>query len=386
MLVLFYCLLLETSVRTQWIKALTPLSLNIPPKQWLRAASGAFLGVLISILCSNFLFGSQIALSLAAPIGASAVLLFVTSATPLAHPWSLLAGNVLSAVIGVLCALYIDDIILRAATSVCLAITSMLALRCLHPPSCAVALAITLSPNLSAQGFEIVIPVASQSLLLLCSALLFNNLTGTAYPRPTPAVATNIHQTADPLPTTRTSFNEADLDQALNEFGTYVDVHREDLEELLRLTEQHTFKRRTEHLTAVSIMSRDLRTGHPEMPIAEAWLRLKQHRLKALPIVDEHRRLVGIITLVDLLKHFELQAPGSRLQHLKYFRHKRLKHIMTTPVLSVSFTTPLLELVTLLSDRGLHYMPVVDEHRQLAGMITQTDLIAALYRGWIVQG
>lgn len=373
-------------MRTQWIKALTPLSLNIPPKQWLRAASGAFLGVLISILGSNFLFGSQIALSLAAPIGASAVLLFVTSATPLAHPWSLLAGNVLSAVIGVLCALYIDDIILRAATAVCLAITSMLALRCLHPPSCAVALAITLSPNLSALGFEIVIPVASQSLLLLCSALLFNNLTGTAYPRPTPAVATNIHQTADPLPTTRTSFNEADLDQALNEFGTYVDVHREDLEELLRLTEQHTFKRRTEHLTAVSIMSRDLRTGHPEMPIAEAWLRLKQHRLKALPIVDEHRRLVGIITLVDLLKHFELQAPGSRLQHLKYFRHKRLKHIMTTPVLSVSFATPLLELVTLLSDRGLHYMPVVDEHRQLAGMITQTDLIAALYRGWIVQG
>ena len=181
------------------------------------------------------------------------------------------------------------------------------------------------------------------------------------------------------------AFNEEDLDKALDEFGTYVDVRREDLEDLLRLTEQHTFKRRTEHLTAVSIMSRDLRTGHPEMPIEEAWIRLKEHRLKALPVVDQHRRLVGIVTLVDLLKYFELDAPISRFHRLRYLRNKRLKHIMTTPVISVTFATPLVELVSLLTDRGLHYMPVIDEHRQLAGIITQTDLIAALYRDWLSQ-
>lgn len=367
----------------QWLKAFTPLSLNIPPKQWLRAASGAFLGVLIAMLCSYWLFDSQIALSLAAPIGASSVLLFVTPATPLAHPWSVLAGNLLSATIGILCALYIDPVLLRAAIAVCLAISCMMVLRCLHPPSCAVALTITLNPTLYELGLEILLPVASQSLLLLCTALLFNNLTGTAYPRQAVPEAENIHKTADPVPTARTGFNEEDLDKALSEFGTYLDVRREDLEALLKLTEQHTFKRHTDHLTAVSIMSRDLRTGHPEMPIADAWQILKEHRLKALPIVDQHQRLLGIITLVDLLKCFELEAPNSRLQHLRYFRTKRLKHIMTTPVISVSFSTSLLELVTLLSDRGLHYMPVTDEYQQLVGMITQTDLIAALYRGLI---
>jgi CBS domain-containing membrane protein len=372
-------------VRAQWIKAFTPLSLNIPPKQWLRAASGAFLGVLSFMLCSHILFGSQIALSLAAPIGASAVLLFVTSATPLAHPWSILAGNLLSAAIGVLCAMYLDETAWRAAAAVSLAIVSMLALRCLHPPSCAIALVVSLSPNLHALGFAVLIPVFSQSLILLCIALIFNNLTGTAYPRVVPPPPENIHNTADPLPTTRSGFNDEDLDKALNEFDTYLDIHRKDLEDLLHLTEQHTFKRRTEYLTAVSIMSRDLRTGHPEMPIEEAWIRLKEHRLKALPVVDQHRRLVGIITLVDLLKYFELDAPISRFHRLRYLRNKRLKHIMTTPVISVNFDTPLIELVSLLSDRGLHYMPVIDEYRQLAGIITQTDLIAALYRGCLAQ-
>ena len=372
-------------MRAQWIKAFTPLSLNIPPKQWLRAASGAFLGVLASVLTSYLLFGSQTALSLAAPIGASAVLLFVTSATPLAHPWSILAGNLLSATIGVLCAMYFEEPTLRAATAVSSAILSMLALRCLHPPSCAVALTVTLNPSLHTFGCDILIPVFSQSLTLLAVALAFNNLTGTAYPRVASPATDNSHKTADALPIARTGFNQTDLDQALNEFGTYLDIRREDLEELLRLTETHTFKRRTEHLTAVSIMSRDLRTGHPEMPIAEAWRRLTEHRLKALPIVDQHQRLVGIVTLVDLLKYFELEAPISRFNRLRYVRHKRLEHIMTTPVISVSFDTSLIELVTLLSDRGLHYMPVIDEHRQLAGIITQTDLIAALYRGWLTQ-
>ena len=372
-------------MRAHWIKAFTPLSLNIPPKQWLRAATGAFLGVLSLMLCGHILFGNQIALSLAAPIGASAVLLFVTSATPLAHPWSILAGNVLSAAIGVLCAMHLGETAWRAAAAVSLAIVSMLALRCLHPPSCAIALVVSLNPNLYALGFAVLIPVFSQSLLLLCIALIFNNLTGTAYPRETAPVQKNMHNTADPQPIARTGFNEADLDQALGAFGTYVDIRREDLEELLRLTEQHTFKRRTGHLTAVSIMSRDLRTGHPEMPIEEAWIRLKEHRLKALPVVDQHRRLVGIITLVDLLKYFELDTPISRFQRLRYLRNKRLKHIMTTSVISVNFDTPLMELVSLLSDRGLHYMPVIDEHRQLAGIITQTDLIAALYRGCLAQ-
>lgn len=372
-------------MRAQWIKAFTPLSLNIPKKQWLRASCGIFIAVLACIFVNRWLFGSEVTLSLVAPIGASAVLLFVTSATPLAHPWSILAGNFISACIGVLGALYIDEPLLRATTTLCLAILSMLALRCLHPPSCAVALIAALSPSLMPLGFAVLIPVMTQSILMLSIALVFNNLTGTPYPRmPLPA-ADNTHHTADPLPSARTGFNEADLDQALSEFGTYVDIHRDDLEELLRLTEKHSFKRNTASLTTSAIMSRDIHTGHPEMPIEEAWDRLKTHRLHVLPVIDQHRRLVGIISLVDLLKYFELDKPVRRFHRLKYMRHIRLKHIMTTAVISAHFDTPLFELVTLLSDRNLHAMPVIDEHRQLAGMVTQTDLIAALYRNGLTR-
>ena len=53
--------------------------------------------------------------------------------------------------------------------------------------------------------------------------------------------------------------------------------------------------------------------------------------------------------------------------------------IMTSPVRTASVDQHILELVPLLSDLGLHRIPVVDEQRRLAGMVTQSDLIAALY-------
>jgi CBS domain-containing membrane protein len=39
---------------------------------------------------------------------------------------------------------------------------------------------------------------------------------------------------------------------------------------------------------------------------------------------------------------------------------------------------PSVELVPLMSDLGFHHMPVVDAQRRLVGMVTQTDLVAAL--------
>ena len=41
------------------------------------------------------------------------------------------------------------------------------------------------------------------------------------------------------------------------------------------------------------------------------------------------------------------------------------------------------ELVSLLSDEGLHCLPVLNEAGYLVGIVSQTDLIAALYRNWL---
>ncbi|VEA74072.1 HPP family [Serratia rubidaea] len=75
-----------------------------------------------------------------APMGASAVLLFAVPASPLAQPWSIVGGNLVAALIGVSCGKLIGDPGLACGVAACLAIGVMFKLRCLHPPSGAVAL------------------------------------------------------------------------------------------------------------------------------------------------------------------------------------------------------------------------------------------------------
>ncbi|MGV8339997.1 CBS domain-containing protein, partial [Pseudomonas aeruginosa] len=92
--------------------------------------------------------------------------------------------------------------------------------------------------------------------------------------------------------------------------------------------------------------------------IDDAWKQLQEHRLKALPVLDEHRRLAGIVTQSDLLKHF--RPDGSPFKRLRFLRGTKLKTIMTTPVVCVQADTHAVELVSLLSDEGLHCLPVLN--------------------------
>lgn len=367
-----------------WCRSFAPAPLSARPAEWLRASIGIGLVLLLIIPASALVFGSSISLPLVAPAAASAVLVFAASSSPFAQPWSVIGGNLLATAIGV--ALGASDLPVAAAAGIAgaLAILCLFILRCLHPPAAALALvAVIGSPQVHAFGFELLYPVAFNSLLLVSVALVYNNLSGHAYPKPRPHKG-NPHHTHDPLPSERMSFSEDDVERALADFGEYVDVTRDDLAQLIKQTEKHALRRSMGEITAADIMSRDLYWGTPDCSIQQAWQTLREHRLHSFPVLEsDSRRLVGIVTLVDLLKHFQPASARIKFGQLKFLRGVQLRTIMSTPVVSVTEDSHMVDLVFLLSDRGLHCLPVVDDQQRLVGMITQTDLIAALYRNWL---
>ncbi|MBG6569960.1 HPP family protein [Pseudomonas aeruginosa] len=370
----------STAVRT-WLKGFRPLTLNARPRDCLRAGLGACIGALAAVFACQALFGSELALRLAAPLGASAVLLFALASSPLAQPWAMLGGNLVAALVGGLSAYWFGHDLAPALVGMALGMLLMFALRCLHPPSCALALSVALNPSLSELGIDVVWPILLSTLVLIGCALLYNNLMRSPYPRPYQSPRANLHGTRDLAPSARTDFSARDLDQALQDFGEYVDITRDDLERLIHHTERYALRRRMGELTAARIMSRDVQTASTETFIDDAWKQLQEHRLKALPVLDEHRRLAGIVTQSDLLKHF--RPDGSPFKRLRFLRGTKLKTIMTTPVVCVQADTHAVELVSLLSDEGLHCLPVLNEAGYLVGIVSQTDLIAALYRNWL---
>src|ERR1700750_2032621 len=107
----------------------------------LRAGLGALVGILITGVVARIAFGGYQELPyLIPPMGASAVLLFGVPASPLAQPWSIIGGNLISGFIGITAARYIGDPAIAGAVALALAIPLMFTFRCVHPPSGAVAL------------------------------------------------------------------------------------------------------------------------------------------------------------------------------------------------------------------------------------------------------
>ncbi len=58
---------------------------------------------------------------------------------------------------------------------------------------------------------------------------------------------------------------------------------------------------------------------------------------------------------------------------------------MTTPAWSVQQDTPMAALVREVAGNGHHHVPVIDADGRLVGMLTQSDMIAALYRQLALQ-
>ncbi|HSW20147.1 MAG TPA: CBS domain-containing protein, partial [Ramlibacter sp.] len=125
-------------------------------------------------------------------------------------------------------------------------------------------------------------------------------------------------------------------------------------------------------------------------PLDEAWDLMRDRRIKALPVIDRARRVVGIVTVSDFLQHAGFdrrEGLGERLRAL--LRRDGAVHsdkphgvgqIMTRTVRVASEDRPVAELVPLFSEAGHHHIPVIDAERRLVGIITQSDLVRALYR------
>lgn len=375
------------SKASAYLKRFIPSLVPVSHTERLRASLGALVGILLTGLVSTLALGADANLPLLiAPMGASAVLLFAAPSSPLAQPWSILGGNIVASVIGVTSALLIPEPVIAAAVAVGLAIAIMLLLGCLHPPSGAVALTAVLGgPSIHEAGYWFVLsPVAINSALILVIALLFNNATGRRYPHLAPAG--NTHRTDDPLPTHRLGIVPDDLQAVLAQYGEVVDISPDELDALIHQAQIRAFNRRSGEITCGEVMSRDVATATPETSLRKAWQTLLEHDIKALPVVTEKDGLVGIITQTDFIKHAMLTPHAGLTQRLGSVigfgpKSPRLvSEIMTRRVQSALPETMIAKLVPPMADMGLHHMPVVDADNRLVGIVTQSDLIAALFQ------
>ena len=146
-------------------------------------------------------------------------------------------------------------------------------------------------------------------------------------------------------------------------------------------------------LLAQDIMTKDVITVHPQTPVRELATLLLNHKISGVPVVDEAGKVLGVVTESDLIFQNKkvhlptavailaaflfLDRPEQLEQEMKKIAGSMACDICSAELISVTPETPLDELATLMAEKKIHTLPVLDGGK-LAGVIGKSDIIRTI--------
>ena len=332
-----------------------PRMAHARPPEIVRAVLGALLGLTVAELLLPLSAWLDLpALALVAPFGASTVLVFAAPASPLAQPWPVVIGNLVSALAAILVVTLLPSGPWAAPVAVALAIGLMMALRALHPPGGAMALLAVLTTPAPSGPF---LPtVLAGSLVLVLAGHLWGRLIRRPYP----------HR-MDPATPPPMGLAPGALIGILEAQEQTANLGASDLAELIAAAEEAAGIQQAGPLTCADAMVPVATTLAPA-DSAEAMARaFADSGLSALPVM-EAGRFLGVVGQIDLIR--AMAQPGHP---------PAAAALMHAPEVQPAPETPLASLIAPMIHRGAMALPVLNEGR-LVGLVTRRALLSVLLR------
>jgi len=140
------------------------------------------------------------------------------------------------------------------------------------------------------------------------------------------------------------------------------------------------------------IMTKDVITVTEDTPVFKVAENLFDKGLTGMPVVDDEKHVVGIITEYDLMSREEhihipsymklwgqFKLAGNKKHEIKHeidkILHLKAEDIMTRPVVTVSGDTQVAEAARIFADEHINPLPVVDENGVLVGIVSRADVV-----------
>ena len=188
-----------------------------------------------------------------------------------------------------------------------------------------------------------------------------------------------------------TQLQPEDFALALKELGTYVDVSVDDLMQLQQAAEKHARMRNTEGLQVEQLMTQPVHTVQASCSLSDAAHLMVTKKISGLPVVDDRRRLTGIITEADFLR-----ALGVPSHHPAHNIWQTLENMFSQPVavrrqqgevadlmgkegVTISPRETLHQAIDTMKHHRIKRLVVCDEMRHVLGMITRSDLVRVFF-------
>ena len=180
--------------------------------------------------------------------------------------------------------------------------------------------------------------------------------------------------------------SDDDIYEAMKDIPGYLDITPKDFKEVYQLACQHTLNRIASSIRASDIMTKQVVFVKPDLPLRKVAELMGKHGISGLPVVDEQKRVVGVISERDFLfkmgdsdmNNFMtviancLQNKGCLAVPI---RAQKAADIMTTPAISVKENATVLEINNVFQEKQINRVPVVDQKDFLQGIVTRADIL-----------
>ncbi|MCC9075407.1 DUF190 domain-containing protein [Litorilinea aerophila] len=146
--------------------------------------------------------------------------------------------------------------------------------------------------------------------------------------------------------------------------------------------------------TVAELMYTDVPTVGPQATLEEIVRALEASRRRRVVVVDEERRVLGIISDGDLLRRSRQAAHPALIDRLRRLvtgekgaapplpgRDETAAMLMTAPVITITPETPLAEALRLMVQYGVKRLPVVDAEGRLVGLLGRASVLRGLLTG-----
>ena len=126
------------------------------------------------------------------------------------------------------------------------------------------------------------------------------------------------------------------------------------------------------------VMSQNIETAHLGQKVSEVRKLMVQNGFHHVPVVSKNE-VVGMITASDILG-ISVEGIGTDQRSMdSYIDHQfSIESLMKKDLKLIQKSSTVRDAADLLSQGDFHALPVVDENKQLLGIVTSTDLIRYL--------
>ncbi|MCA9519949.1 MAG: CBS domain-containing protein, partial [Myxococcales bacterium] len=124
-------------------------------------------------------------------------------------------------------------------------------------------------------------------------------------------------------------------------------------------------------------MTRDVAFANLKDGLRQTYFRMRERRIRHMPVLDENEKMVGIVSDRDLRRPDEIDSDPNVAYAFRLDNEIKVEQVMTRTPTVVSESDDIRVAVDLMLDLRHGALPVLDAKRRLAGILSMVDVLRA---------